>query len=40
MIDKLKNNYKNILFIFLDTVNSTNTYCKEIAEKALIKKLW
>lgn len=38
MIDKLKNNYKNILFIFLDTVNSTNTYCKEIAEKGFNKE--
>ena len=37
MIDKLKKTYKNIDFIFLETVNSTNTYCKEIADKGFNK---
>lgn len=38
MINKLKNNYKNIDFIYLDEVNSTNTYCKEIAKKGFNKE--
>lgn len=29
--------YKNIDFIFLDTINSTNTFCKKIGEKGFIK---
>ena len=37
MTNKLVHNYKNIDFIFLDTVNSTNTYCKEIGENGFNK---
>lgn len=37
MIDKLKNNYKEMDFIFLEEVNSTNTYCKEFAESGFAK---
>ncbi|MCF0148434.1 MAG: biotin--[acetyl-CoA-carboxylase] ligase [Clostridium sp.] len=29
--------YKNIDFIFLDTINSTNTFCKKIGENGFIK---
>lgn len=29
--------YKNIDFIFLDTINSTNTFCKKIGDKGFIK---
>ena len=37
MIDTLKSNYKELDFIFLDEVNSTNTYCKEIGEGGFTK---
>ncbi|MDV4151540.1 biotin--[acetyl-CoA-carboxylase] ligase [Clostridium sp. AL.422] len=37
MHKKLIDTYKDINFIFLDTVNSTNTYCKEIYEKGFTK---
>lgn len=37
MNNKLIANYKNIDFIFLETVNSTNIYCKEIAESGFNK---
>ena len=37
MTNELIDNYKNIDFIFLDTVNSTNTYCKEIGESGFNK---
>ena len=37
MIDKLINKYKKINFIFLDTIDSTNTYCKKIGENRFTK---
>ncbi len=37
MIDKLIKKYKKINFIFLDTLNSTNTYCKKISENEFTK---
>ncbi len=37
MIDKLIKKYKKINFIFLDTLDSTNTYCKKISESEFTK---
>lgn len=37
MIDKLIKKYKKINFIFLDTLDSTNTYCKKMSENEFTK---
>ena len=37
MIDNLINKYKNINFIYLDTVDSTNIYCKKLGENGFTK---
>lgn len=39
MIDKLINKYKHINFIYLDTVDSTNIYCKKLGESEFTKDI-
>ena len=39
MIDNLINKYKNINFIYLDTVDSTNIYCKKLGENGFTKDI-